>query len=571
MRRYFNLICAVFFALLAANSGWAIAQKEKEAALWKYCSNELAPNIGPIAHYRQLDEQWDLLWSINAEGICYDNQLLGAEFAGGRFYITGGGAYGPAINKVYVVNPDGTLYYVFEQWSSTGWGWRDLAYDGTYLYGSDDYVVDCFDLDGNPVPEMNINGPINPCRALTYDPTTDHFWTQSFDGLLYEFSRDGTVIWSGNSGAVAYGAAWDDGTPYGRPWLWIFSQSGIPLTSFHQFDPINHEPTGLVYQMPLLPELSDQIAGGAFFTNEWISDYYVIGGIAQGTPYDMLFCLEMYDNANPWAPAAPDNFEVLFDQTGALIANLSWILPVTTINGSPIGTYPIASVEILREGDSIASLGASATSYSDNTVPSAGMYTYTAYCVNDSGNGLAVYESAPIGLDVPAGVEHFTMEYNGYQLQVDLDWENPTTGYNGGYFPPGSIDGYILNRYGPDPETVQITGVTSSYFDVTITFPGWYEYGIRAYNSTGYGPEVLTGVSYVGVPQFEEIQYEWTEINPGLGGLPGIDTGISGDDQNLGPFPIGFSFPWYNGAVYDQIRICSNGFAFRNIHLLPPG
>ncbi len=62
--------------------------------------------------------------------------------------------------------------------------------------------------------------------------------------------------------------------------------------------------------------------------------------------------------------------------------------------------------------------------------------------------------------------------------------------------------------------------------------------------------------------EYEEIPYRWIEINSAHpGALPGTNTGITGDDQNLGPFSIGFDFPWYDGVSHSSIRICSNGWA----------
>lgn len=48
--------------------------------------------------------------------------------------------------------------------------------------------------------------------------------------------------------------------------------------------------------------------------------------------------------------------------------------------------------------------------------------------------------------------------------------------------------------------------------------------------------------------------FNWIDIRT-------IGTAITGlgDDTNLGPFPIGFSFPYY-GGTYNQIRVCSNGW-----------
>ncbi|HEX7878961.1 MAG TPA: FlgD immunoglobulin-like domain containing protein [Candidatus Eisenbacteria bacterium] len=48
--------------------------------------------------------------------------------------------------------------------------------------------------------------------------------------------------------------------------------------------------------------------------------------------------------------------------------------------------------------------------------------------------------------------------------------------------------------------------------------------------------------------------FNWVDIS-GIG----TDTGITGDDQNLGPFALGFAFNHY-GTSFTGIRVCSNGF-----------
>jgi hypothetical protein len=49
-------------------------------------------------------------------------------------------------------------------------------------------------------------------------------------------------------------------------------------------------------------------------------------------------------------------------------------------------------------------------------------------------------------------------------------------------------------------------------------------------------------------------QYNWIDIS-GIG----INMNISSDDQNVGPFPIGFTFNFY-GTDFTNFRACSNGF-----------
>ena len=48
--------------------------------------------------------------------------------------------------------------------------------------------------------------------------------------------------------------------------------------------------------------------------------------------------------------------------------------------------------------------------------------------------------------------------------------------------------------------------------------------------------------------------YSWINIS-----TIGINTGITGDDQNAGPFSLGFTMEYY-GNSYSSVRICSNGF-----------
>ncbi|MBU0518354.1 T9SS type A sorting domain-containing protein, partial [bacterium] len=347
------------------------------------------------------------------------------------------------------------------------------------------------------------------------------------------------------------------------PWLWVYDQTGTPAgTTVFQFDPINHVMTGVSYNFPLPPGYTSNIAGGLCFTSDWNSTHWVLGALGQASPQDVLAVYEMYIAADPFAPAAPENFTVTPDAGGALNIDLAWDLPTTTVNGSPIGSYPITSVEVMRDGAPYASLAATATSYAD-AVPAAGNYAYSVYCVNSYGDGIPASGSAWAGLDVPAGCDNFVGAGVGVTLVAELAWDNPTVGAHGGYFPAGSIDGYTINRYGASTATFDLVGENTAYTDNTIPNPGFYHYGIAAYNASGAGAEVLTDEFYVGPAPFEPIAYDWIEINPNDPNVMynGTNTGITSDDQNLGPFNLGFSFPSYDNSFFSSIRVCSNGFA----------
>ncbi len=66
------------------------------------------------------------------------------------------------------------------------------------------------------------------------------------------------------------------------------------------------------------------------------------------------------------------------------------------------------------------------------------------------------------------------------------------------------------------------------------------------------GPDAF-GYTWVDSDDPNGPTYEWVEIN-GIGTNAG-----GGDDSNLGPFNLGFEFPWY-GSFYNSVRICTNGW-----------
>ncbi|MCP4632351.1 MAG: hypothetical protein GY855_05450, partial [candidate division Zixibacteria bacterium] len=194
---------------------------------------------------------------IDIDSETLDNQNLGVEFDGEYFWVTGGNtAMDP--NKLYKLDRDFSLVEAYDQPShSTSWGWRDMTWDGTYLYASVDGNLDQIDPSTGEWTGETVNGPENPNRALAYDPATDHFWTANFSSAIYEFDRDGDIINSfGNSYSV-YGMAWDDVSSDG-PWLWVFDQTNNVSSIAWQFDPVAGEYTGVSIDMT---EVTNDIAG----------------------------------------------------------------------------------------------------------------------------------------------------------------------------------------------------------------------------------------------------------------------------------------------------------------------
>lgn len=264
--------------------------------------NNIDPN-GPrdIAPFTSIGGDLPVITDFQDSILCFtldtltDTQFLGIEFDGTNFWITGGNSAADP-NKLYKYDTAGNLLNTYDQSSADGWGWRDLTWDGAYLYGSDSTYLVQIDPATGMATGVRINGPEFPNRALAYDPATDHFWTANFSGNIYEFSRAGTIIHTFTNSKSVYGMAWDTLSTDG-PWLWVFSQDGPgvdTLMEVSQFDPVAGTYTGRGFQADVPTGYLGAIAGGACFTDWGTSDEEVLFLLGQGDPTDFVYGFDMF-------------------------------------------------------------------------------------------------------------------------------------------------------------------------------------------------------------------------------------------------------------------------------------
>jgi hypothetical protein len=240
----------------------------------------------------------DVVFELDAQASANDNQLLGIEFDGTYFYVTGGGnAADP--NKVYVMDTAGTLMWTLDQPAhSTGWGWRDVAWDDVYagpdridtLYASVNPNVDYFSIDltgGNLVYHGFFPGAQSPNRALAYYPDSGWFYTANFSSSCYQFNKAGVILQSVPNTYAMYGAAYDHDGDY----IWWHSQDD-PGTGFlcqlSQMDPYTMAFTGLVSGFAMPAALTDAIAGGLCYYSGFRGNLNVLFALLQGTPNDYI-------------------------------------------------------------------------------------------------------------------------------------------------------------------------------------------------------------------------------------------------------------------------------------------
>ncbi len=288
---------------------------------------------------------------------------------------------------------------------------------------------------------------------------------------------------------------------------------------------------------------------------------FVIGGSPTSTPV-------VYQSQN-WQgtfgvvgqPAAVSDLEAIAGAAGALSCSLSWVNPTLDALGNPL--TELLGIRILRDGTQIADLTpagiGAAMEYADAAIPEAGQYSYTVYGYNTGGDGLQTGVSLWIGPDVPSNVTNLVMTPGAnFELEATLTWVNPTEGAHGGFFP--GITGYTIFRDSDEGHsaTFDLPGTHTTYFDDSVPDPDYYWYEVTPYNASGDGLTATSNTAYIGIPEiwtWEEVTYVWNDIS-----TIGTNAGLTSDDQNVGPFPLGFDFEFFGGTVFTSIRLCSNGW-----------
>jgi hypothetical protein len=236
------------------------------------------------------DNTWDLQMSLDLQQATGALGNAGSECDGTYFYSTRW-----ATNLIHRFDLSGNL---IEEFSIPGVnGLRDLAFDGTHMFGG---------AAANTIYEMDfinktligtISSP-QQVRSIAYDEVSDAFWCANWATDITLVSKSGASLGSFPAAvhglAGIYGTAYDNWTD-GGPYLWIFDQgsgAGLPQL-IYQANLGTTTMTGFSYNVlnDLGPNAS-AIAGGLFTVPNVFAGTVTIGGLLQGTP-DVLFCYEL--------------------------------------------------------------------------------------------------------------------------------------------------------------------------------------------------------------------------------------------------------------------------------------
>lgn len=265
----------------------------------------------------ELVRPWENLGQVNVSEITQDTRIHGCEFVNDAWYATGSnGANGN--NYVYSFSRDGNLLRSFVQPSVDPIGMFDLAWDGQYLYGSEQGtgIIQGFDFEGNDQATVPCTY-VNPARAIAYDSASDHFWIADLTSDIFEINRLGNLISTIDniSNLPISGLAWHPDASHGYSLYALCQQNATTLWRIH---PTTHD---WEFVSQLSGDAGDQAAGCAI-TNGWNNAIWVFGAIIQNQIGDRLGIFNMEFNSS-WITAAPMNSSVGAGQSQQVTLNFN--------------------------------------------------------------------------------------------------------------------------------------------------------------------------------------------------------------------------------------------------------
>jgi len=261
-------------------------------------TTQLQENRGPVAPPSGTDDPWEELLNFNVTFQLGDHLIEGVAFAWGRFWVTGGGVVSSMPNKLYQFDLMGNYIGSITQPSVTIHGYRDLAFDGQYFWGSEDQWIVSFDTTG--AIHDSILGQLNPNRCLAYDPAEDVLYTGDITNSIIVLDREGNEIRRyEDHGLRIYGLAWFRDDPDGCP-LYMFCQPDIQV---YKMDPA----IGTSVMVALLSgHAAGDAAGGAEMSTSWNPLFYTLVGQIMGQPEDRVGVWEIAPNT-AWITYGPSS------------------------------------------------------------------------------------------------------------------------------------------------------------------------------------------------------------------------------------------------------------------------
>jgi len=256
------------------------------------------------------------LFDIQLSFSLWGSGNYGAEFDGQYFYASTNFS-----GQIVRYDAGGALVEVFSIPGVSGL--KDLAFDGTYMYGGNSAnIIYEMDFDSKTLVST-ITSPVTVTH-IAYDESYDAFWVGGWNTDLVLLDRAGTVLSTipiGSAGInLITGTAydhWSDGGPY----LWVFGEppgGGTP-TYVSQIDLQTGTFTGVTHNVAADFPVTTPSGGGLFAADGFVNNKATLGGVLRGSP-ETFFCYELAPSQVPWLKLLVDH--------GAIPPHSSYDIPL---------------------------------------------------------------------------------------------------------------------------------------------------------------------------------------------------------------------------------------------------
>lgn len=190
------------------------------------------------------------------------------------------------------------------------------------------------------------------------------------------------------------------------------------------------------------------------------------------------------------APERVNNLKQIPGTNGDISMGLSWTNPNTTFDGSPLTELTVIYIYKNNSETPIV--------YTDNLTPGAnvswndsnpypGKHTYRLVAVNSIGESYSETIQTYVGIDFPGAPKNLSanLDEESEEIQVNLLWEDPEFGKQGGWYDPTALAYRIIRN--PGNTVLESNYIGNQYTDNSIIEYANYSYSITSKNNTGFG------------------------------------------------------------------------------------